>query len=113
MTTHQLQLASKPFNAIQSGSKTIESRLYNQKCQAIQLGDRVVFTNHDDMSATITVEVIGLLRYRTFGDMFAYNEPTKFGGPSAEWLTQQINQFYTANDQAKYGVIGVEFVVVD
>ncbi|RKV98767.1 MAG: RNA-binding protein, partial [Candidatus Saccharimonas sp.] len=31
MTTHQLTLATEPFNAITSGNKTIESRLYDEK----------------------------------------------------------------------------------
>jgi len=31
MSTHKLQLATVPFDAILSGIKTIESRLYDEK----------------------------------------------------------------------------------
>ena len=66
MTIHQLKLATEPFNAIISGNKTIESRLYDAKRQKIQIGDRIIFTNRDNSEQTVTAEVIGLLRYATF-----------------------------------------------
>lgn len=85
MQTHRLQLAVVPFDAIASGSKTIESRLYDKKRQTIQLGDIIIFTNREDTDQTVTAEVIGLLRYATFRDLFSRNTPTKFGGESAAW----------------------------
>ena len=36
---HNLQLATVPFKVIASGTKTIESRLYDEKRQMIQLGE--------------------------------------------------------------------------
>lgn len=45
MIIHQLKLAAEPFNAITSGNKTIESRLFDDKRQKIQLGDKIIFTN--------------------------------------------------------------------
>ncbi|MFC2574863.1 MAG: ASCH domain-containing protein [Candidatus Saccharimonas sp.] len=53
MTTHQLTLATESFNAITSGNKTIESRLYDEKRQKIQIGDQII-GNH---SAKYTVSV--------------------------------------------------------
>ena len=47
MNIHQLQLATVPFEAITSGVKTIESRLYDEKRQTIQLGDTIIFTNRE------------------------------------------------------------------
>lgn len=109
MNTHQLQLATVPFKAIVSGVKTIESRLYDEKRQAIQLGDTIVFTNREDASQTVSAKVIGLLRYRTFHDLFAHNDPAKFGGESVEWLENQIGEFYSIDEQKRNGVIGIEF----
>ena len=109
MTTHQLTLATEPFNAITSGNKTIESRLYDEKRQKIQIGDQITFTNRDNSSQTATVKVIGLLRYATFHDLFSHNDPRKFGGESVEWLENQINEFYSLHDQKQIGIIGIEF----
>ena len=111
MTTHQLKLATEPFNAIISGNKTIESRLYDAKRQKIQIGDRIIFTNRDNSEQTVTAEVIGLLRYATFRDLFSHNNPRKFGGDNVEWLENQISEFYSIEDQKIYGVIGIEFRV--
>ena len=109
MTTHQLKLATEPFNAIISGDKTIESRLYDEKRQKIQIGDQIIFTNRDNPSKTATVKVSGLLRYATFHDLFSHNNPRKFGGESVEWLENQINEFYSLHDQKQNGIIGIEF----
>ena len=111
MTTHQLKLATEPFNAIISGNKTIESRLYDTKRQKIQIGDRIIFTNRDNSEQTVAAEVVGLLRYATFRDLFSHNNPRKFGGDNVEWLDNQISEFYSIEDQKIYGVIGIEFRV--
>ena len=111
MTTHQLKLATEPFNAIISGNKTIESRLYDTKRQKIQIGDRIIFTNRDNSEQTVAAEVVGLLRYATFRDLFSHNNPAKFGGESVEWLEKQIGEFYSLSDQLENGVIGIKFEI--
>ena len=111
MTIHQLKLATEPFNAIISGNKTIESRLYDAQRQKIQIGDRIIFTNRDNSEQTVTAEVVGLLRCATFRDLFSHNNPAKFGGESVEWLEKQIGEFYSLSDQLENGVIGIKFEI--
>jgi ASC-1-like (ASCH) protein len=111
MTKHALQLATVPFDAIMSGQKTIESRLYDERRQLIQLGDEIIFTNREEPQQTVTVSVVGLLRYDTFGLLFRHNEPSKFGGESVEWLENQINVFYSIDEQRENGVLGIEFIL--
>ena len=112
MIVHSLQLATEPFNAIVFGKKTIESRLYDEKRRIIQLGDSIKFTNREDTDQTVLVKVIGLLRYETFYDLFSHNTPSKFGGESVQWLENQINEFYSIEEQKQNGVIGIEFELV-
>lgn len=109
MNTHSLQLATAPFNAIMSGEKIIESRLYDEKRRSIQLGDLITFTNREAPNKSLTVKVTGLLRYDTFHDLFSQNDPKKFGGESTEQLEEQINEFYSIENQKQYGVLGIEF----
>jgi hypothetical protein len=52
----------------------------NEKRQKIQLGEEVTFTNRENTSQTVTVRVVGLLRYQTLYDLFIHNNPAKFGG---------------------------------
>ena len=106
---HHLKLATVPFNAIMDGSKTIESRLFDEKRQKIAVGDEIIFTNREDIARTVKVKVINLHRAATFHDLFMRLSPAKFGGESVAWLDSQINEFYTVADQHKNGVLGVEF----
>lgn len=41
---HYMKLKDKPFEAIRQGIKTIELRLYDEKRQALAVGDMVEFT---------------------------------------------------------------------
>jgi len=107
MNIHQLILSEEPFAAIASGHKTIESRLYDEKRRKIQLGDQIMFINRTNPKQTVTVTVVGLLRYATFHDLFSHNDPRKFGSKNIEWLENQINEFYSAEDQQRYGVLGI------
>ena len=112
MNIHSLQLATVPFDAITSGQKVIESRLYDEKRQLIQIGDSIEFTNREATDQKVTVKVIGLLRYETFHDLFSHNAPEKFGGESVEWLENQINEFYSIDEQKFNGVVGIEFELI-
>ncbi len=111
MSIHCLQLATTPFDAIKSGRKTIESRLYDEKRQQIKLGDQIIFTNRENPKQQVSVRVVGLLRYRTFHDLFIHNNPAKFGGESVQWLEKQIGEFYSLDDQFENGVVGIEFEI--
>ena len=112
MNTHTLQLATIHFNSIKSGRKVIESRLYDEKRRLIQLGDTIEFINREAPDQKVSVKVIGLLRYKTFHDLFMNNNPEKFDGESVEWLENQINEFYSIDEQNNNGVIGIEFELV-
>ncbi len=106
MKIHTMNLSSQPFAAIKDGTKVIESRLYDAKRRKIELGDEIIFHN-DDSADTLKTKVVGLLRYPTFREMFEDNDPLKFGGPDADWLTNQIEEFYSPEKQLVEGVIGV------
>lgn len=112
MSMHSLQLATTPFNAITSGQKVIESRLYDEKRQLVQIGDTIEFTNREKPDQKVFGRVIGLLRYETFHDLFSHNTPVKFGGESVEWLENQINEFYSIDEQKLNGVVGIEFELI-
>lgn len=112
MKIHTCKLAGEPFSAIQTGTKVIESQLYDSKRQAIELGDTIVFTNRDDPRHTLSATVLGLLRYPSFAALFSDNEPEKFGGPSVEWLLEQVNEFYSESEQQEYGVLGIRLQLV-
>lgn len=108
MTVHILQVAHEPFEAIKSGKKTIESRLFDEKRQKMSIGDHITFVNRESPHEKVLTNVVGLLHYSGFEEMFSHNDPTEFGGESVKWLISQIRQFYKKEDEKKYGVIGIQ-----
>ena len=113
MKKQYMKLATEPFNKIASGQKVIESRLYDEKRQHINIGDTIEFSENDNPEhKTITV-VKGLLRYATFAELFADHDPTLFGEESKEFLLHQIRQFYSDEDEQTYGVVGIRLALID
>lgn len=107
-----MKLKESPFRLIANGKKTIEARLYDDKRRTVELGDSILFRLFDDETQTIEVKVIGLLRYETFGDMFAHTDVRKFGGDDAESLAEGMLKYYSQKEQDAHGVLGIEFSTV-
>lgn len=110
---HQMKLSLEPFEQIAAGEKMIESRLYDEKRQQIGLGDEIEFTANDNPEKTVRTRVKGLLRYESFKELFTDHNPSLFGAESKEFLLDQIKQFYSDDDEQKYGVIGLRIEVID
>ena len=107
-----MNLQPKYFDFIKDGTKRIELRLYDEKRQSIQLGDIIEFAKSDDEK--FKAEVIGLLRYNSFADLFedfdisilADNSMTK------QELLEVLGEFYSEEKQAEFGVIGIRIKLV-
>lgn len=109
---HQMKLAKAPFDKITSGQKIIESRLFDEKRQLINIGDEIEFAQNDDPTQTAKTRVVALYRYASFEMLFADFPPEYFGGSSKESLIDEIGQFYSAEEQKKYGVVGIRIQIL-
>jgi len=110
---HKMKLSTEPFERIASGAKVIESRLYDEKRQQIALGDEIEFSENDKPTNKVRMRVRGLLRYKTFNDLFEDHAPSLFGENDRELLNKQIKQFYSSEDEKKYGVVGIRVEIID
>lgn len=108
-----MKLATAPYNNIAAGKKVIESRLYDEKRQTISIGDQILFSENDKPENTVATVVKGLLRYQTFKELFADHDPSLFGQESRDFLLNQIKQFYSDEDEQKYGVVGIRLQLLD
>ena len=63
-----MNLQPKYFDFIKDGTKRIELRLYDEKRRSIQLGDIIEFAKSENEK--FKAEVVGLLRYNSFADLF-------------------------------------------
>lgn len=106
---HQLHLHPLPYQQIKSGLKTIESRLNDDKRRGFKIGDQIEIFKRPDNKESITVSIINLHFHQTFKDLFSSTLPQVFGGESEEELLESIFNYYSKEDEEKYGVVGIEF----
>lgn len=107
MATHEMNLQQKYFNFIKDGTKRIELRLFDEKRQKIQLNDIIEFDNGNNEK--IITKVIGLLRYQSFQELFNDFDISLLADASMTKteLQNALEEFYTPEKQAKYGVLGI------
>lgn len=107
---HRMKLHPAPFEMIKSGEKTVELRLYDEKRREIKPGDGIVFSNVGT-GEEISTTVVGLHRFDNFAELYRSlpltrcgydNENVKLADPS------DMEEYYSADEQAKYGVVGIE-----
>ena len=106
---HQLKLQERFFDYIENGTKRIELRLYDEKRRAINLGDEIEFLKLPDLNDKLKVKVCGLLRYSSFSDLFKDFDINILADKSMskEELLDVLQEFYTPEEQKKYGVLGI------
>ena len=110
---HKMKLTVEPYEKVASGDKVIESRLLDEKRKQIVVGDEIEFYEVNNQNNSVVTKVIGVLIYRSFKDLFNDHNPELFGEDSREFLLRQIKQFYSDEDEKKYGVVGIRIKLVD
>ena len=112
--THEMKLQPKYFDYILNGTKRIEIRLNDEKRQNIKLGDKIKFLKEPDLNESFEAQVIGLLRYNSFEEMFKDYDISILSDKSMtkEELISVLEQFYTKEKQEKYGVLGIRIELI-
>lgn len=106
-TTHQMKLRAPYFEKMADGTKTIEVRLYDDKRRLIRLGDFIEFSQVDQENQKVKTEVVGLLRYKTFKGLVDDFPPETFGATDRMAFLATLASFYSSDDEANYGVLGI------
>lgn len=109
--THKMKLRSQPFNMIRSGQKTYELRLYDEKCQRVQVNDEIEFSCLDGNETPFVVRVIALHFFKNFGELYAALPLLKCGYTKEtidSASPEDMNQYYSIEEQARFGVVGIE-----
>lgn len=111
---HEMKLQPQYFNFILNGTKRIEIRLNDEKRQNIKLGDKIKFLKEPDLNESFEAQVIGLLRYNSFEEMFKDYDISILSDKSMtkEELISVLEPFYTKEKQEKYGVLGIRIELI-
>lgn len=106
---HEMKLRPEYFEYINNGTKRIELRLFDEKRELIKLGDTIKFLKEPKKTEELQVKVIGLLRYNNFKDLLNDFpiEVLSDKSMNKEQLLHVLEEFYTLEEQQKYGVLGI------
>ena len=103
---HTMKLQAEPFAKIRAGQKTVEMRLYDEKRQQIRVGDLITF--HWD-EESVTVRVCVLHRFPSFAAMYKALPKAILGyGEDEAAHPMDMEQYYSREQQSRYGVLGIE-----
>lgn len=119
MTVWESGRESSLLDAIVDGRKTIEGRLKKGKFADYRIGDIVKLRRdyrdergvlNDGEPGAARVEIIAIREYPTFLAMVRAEGFEKVipGADSAEAAAAVYDTYYSAEDQARYGVLGIE-----
>ena len=107
---HVLKLQPKYFDYINTGTKRIELRLYDEKRQKINIGDTIIFKREPELEKNLKVKVIALLSYNSFDELLKdFNiEILADKTITKEELLNDLEKYYTIDKQLKYGIVGIK-----
>lgn len=110
---HRMKLHTEPFNAIASGAKTIELRLYDEKRRRMGVGDLIEFCQIDGVGEVIVCKVVALHVYASFEELYRALPLEKCGYTADEVAgslarASDMRAYYSAQDEARFGVVGIE-----
>lgn len=108
----EMRLHPRPFEQVAVGNKVIEMRLNDEKRQQLRVGDQIEFTSRADEVQKVLVEITALPTFATFKELGESFPPAEYGSESrAEY--EEMYQYYSPEDEAKYGVVAIKFKVLN
>lgn len=113
---HTMNLRPTPFAMIESGKKTFELRLYDEKRQQINVGDEIEFINTENNSDRLHTTVEKIHRFRTFEELYRELPLLQCGYTEQNVGTataRDMEKYYSREKQEKYGVVAFQIVLRD
>lgn len=112
---HKMGLYAQPMASIQSGRKTVEVRLNDEKRRKIKLGDTIQFTKVPGEEETLTVEVIGLREFPTFKEMYETIPAEDFDavGDSISEMVDSTYEIYSPEREKEWGTLAITIKLLE
>ena len=103
-----MKLNNSPFKNIKNGTKTIELRLNDEKRQLLKIKDLIEFTNRETLEQLL-VEIENLYHYPSFEELYKHFDKVAMGYKEDEEADpKDMEEYYSKEEQEKYGVLGIE-----
>ncbi len=108
---HKMRLVDFAFEKMKNKEKDIEVRLNDEKRRLIKIGDIIEFTNIDTLEI-LKVKVINIYNFKTFEELFNTLGHKRLGLKDEDDASI-MNNFYTKDEEKKYGAIGIEIKLLN
>ncbi len=111
-----MKLLDSPFERIKSNKKIIEIRLFDKKRQELNIGDIIEFSKLPDLKDKVKVEIVALLRYKSFRDLITDFGMEFYGYPkdySVDTFVESIYTIYSKREEQQFGVLGIKIRLLD
>lgn len=111
---HEMKLRAKYYNLIKQGEKIYEIRLNDEKRKLIDVGDVITFKKEPELRDSFNVIVKDLIYFDSFDEM-ASTLPLKkvgFENEKADEVIDIYHQFYTVEDEKKYGIVAIKVEIL-
>lgn len=111
---HIIRLHPSPFNEIKNSRKIIELRLYDEKRKLLKVGDTIKFLKRPELNEFVNVKITDLFYFNNFKDLINSFPLNYFGSEYASYeeLVNSMKIYYSLEEQSKYGVIGIKFILL-
>ena len=110
---HKMNLTPTAFEAVRSGKKTVEMRLYDEKRKRLSVGDDIEFTN-SETEREIKCAVVGLTRFKDFFELYNRFNKTTLGYAETDTANaEDMYTYYSAEQIEAFGVLAIEIKLKD
>lgn len=111
-----MKLNPAPYAAIKIGKKNIELRLNDEKRQKVKVGDTITFSNTAIPDLRLYTKVNALHHAVSFVELFTTISLSVCGfdgNLSVEEAANEMRQYYSEEEELKYGALGIEVELID
>ena len=106
-----MRLNAEPFEMIESGRKTVELRLYDEKRKRLSVGDEILFISASDGAKKLLCEVVLLHTFPSFADLYSALPLLKCGYTEETFAVaspSDMRKYYSEEQERENGVVGIE-----
>lgn len=103
------------FEIVKNGVKDVEARVNDIKRRKLKIGDTLFFFNRPLEDEYIKARVVGLKYFKDFeqmGNFYPIKRLYLEHYTLNMWLNE-LARFYTPEEIAEYGVVAIEFELID
>lgn len=114
MNKINMKLVDLAFKQIKDGSKTVEVRLNDEKRQLLKIGDFIIF-NNINTNESLEKEIVDIKVYKSFKELYNNYDNILLGarGYNVDQYVSSMYNFYTKEDENKYGVMAISLKPID